>query len=125
MDLKKFDRITDALREVKQFFNEDRLISIHDVVFVFYDYYSEIYCVTEEEVDVERYLTNEFYENSIHWTPEEWVDVNEFYVYEPYDNIKKFPNLYSMYDVSCIRAHTRLIRKKKNPKYELSVNFSV
>lgn len=123
--MKEFECLTDAVREVKKLVNDDSTFGQYDEVFLIIDHYEENFYVTDDDSDIDEYLTNNFYKNCADWNPEDWSNAHKVYVYKHAINKDEYPYVYKNYKKSCIRAHEPLIRGVNTTEVNYSVDFSI
>lgn len=120
--MKKFESITEALREVKSMSSE---MDKFDSIFLVYNNYHENYLVSVDDCEIEELIEQRWIDSACELKPEE--EAEEYKVWEYYleENKEKWPNAFRSFKKSLIKSENPLVRRAKQVEPEYSVTFSI
>ena len=120
--VKKFDGVTDALREVKRLSSE---ISTHGKIYVAYNEYYERYIVTDDNDELSEEIHQQWCNSGCDSKPEDEAKEYKVWEYSKAENKEKYPNTYRRANKSLINSVVPLIRRSMEVECEYSVEFVV
>jgi predicted NAD/FAD-dependent oxidoreductase len=120
--VKKFELVTDALREIKKLSKE---MDLHDKIFLVYNDYSERYFVTDDSDEISELVHQRWCDSGCDNTPENEAKDYKVWEYSSAENKEKYPLTYRMAQKSLIISAIPLIRRTKDIECEYSVGFHI
>lgn len=120
--MKKFDYVTDALREIKKLSSE---MDTHDKVYLVYNEYYERFFVTDDNDEISEQIHQLWCDSGCDSSPENEAKEYKVWEYSPAENKEKYPYSYSSAKKSLMRTKTPLIRRAKEIECQYHVEFFV
>lgn len=120
--MKKFDGVTDALREVKK---QSKEMDIHDKIYFVFNEYYERYLVTDDNDELSEEIHQRWSDSGCDSKPESEASDYKVWEYSLAENKEKYPNSYRNAKKSLIRSDVVLIRRTKEVECEYSVAFVI
>jgi hypothetical protein len=120
--VKKFEIVTDALREIKKISKE---MGLHDKLFLVHNDYYDRYFVTDDGDEISEEVNQRWCDSGCDNTPENEAKQYKVWEYSSAENKEKYPNAYRRAKKSLIKSAIPLIRRTKDIECEYSVGFHI
>ena len=120
--VKKFDGVTDALREVKNLSCE---LDTHGKIYFAYNEDSERYFVADDSDDLSEEIHRRWCDSGCDSEPASEASNYKIWEYSLSENKEKYPNTYRRAKKSLINSEVSLIRRSIEVECEYSVEFVV
>lgn len=120
--MKEFERITDALREVKRLsINMD----IHDSIYLVSNEELGVYYVAEYDFEIAEMIEQNWKDSGCELEAEEEVREYKIFEYVSSENVTSFPATHGSGVKSLLRSQTPLVREEKQIHCEYTVDFVI
>lgn len=120
--MEKFERVTDALREVKKLASD---LEWYDEIFLVYNDYRELYFVTDDGDEITEEINKYWCDCGMDSTAESEAGNYKVWVYKLAENKEKYPNTYKRAKRSLLNTDQPLIRTGTDIGCEYSVDFVI
>jgi hypothetical protein len=120
--VKKFEIVTEALREVKRLSKE---MDTYDKIYFVYNDYYEHYLVSDDNDEISEAIHQRWCDSGCDSEPDSEAREYKVWIYSLAENKEKYPNTYRDAKKSLIRSDIPLIRKASEVECEYSVAFLV